>query len=209
MQQHKLASECLKLLKQEYPQARCSLNYTSAFELLIATILSAQTTDVRVNQVTQILFKEYPEAHDYKPGAQERIEEIIRPIGCNKTKAERIIKTADRIVKRFSGQVPSDMDDLVSLPGVGRKTANVVLSNAFNIPGFAVDTHVKRVSRRIGLTDNVQPEAVEEDLCSIVDPDSWGMLSHLLIYHGRAVCKARNPQCGECILGNICLKRLD
>ncbi len=202
------ASACLKRLTQEYPEAKCSLDHTSPFELLIATILSAQTTDVRVNQVTKTLFKEYPEAHSYTSTSQARIEEIIRSIGCYKTKAARIIESARQIATTFEGKVPADMEALVSLPGVGRKTANVVLSNAFNIPGLAVDTHVKRVSRRIGLTDNTDPHAVEQDLCAIVAPESWGLLSHLLIYHGRAVCKARTPACSTCLLHDICLQRL-
>jgi endonuclease-3 len=201
------AKECLKRLKQEYPEAKCSLNYTSPFELLIATILSAQTTDVRVNMVTETLFKDYPEPRAYFPKYQAQIEEIIRPIGCYKTKATRIIETARQISTTFGGEVPADMEALVSLPGVGRKTANVVLSNAFDIPGFAVDTHVKRVSRRIGLTDNVDPQAIEEDLCTMVAPVSWGMFSHLLIYHGRAVCKARKPECNACIVQDICKQR--
>ena len=202
------AAECFNRLKQQYPEAKCSLNYTSPFELLIATILSAQTTDVRVNQVTKTLFNEFPEPHMYTPDAQARIEEIIRPIGCYKTKASRIIQTASKIVTTFVNEVPADMESLVSFPGVGRKTANVVLSNAFNIPGFAVDTHVKRVSKRIGLTHNTDPQEVEDDLCTNVAPQDWGIFSHLLIYHGRAVCKARNPECDLCILTDICLKRM-
>jgi len=202
------AAACLKRLQQEYPEAKCSLNYTSPFELLIATILSAQTTDVRVNTVSKILFKEYPKPHTYTSESQAHIENIIRPIGCYKTKAARIIQTARQISTTFGGEVPADMESLVSLPGVGRKTANVVLSNAFGIPGFAVDTHVKRVSRRIGLTENIDPQMVEKDMCSIVEPDSWGLLSHLFIYHGRAVCKARNPECHACILNDVCKQRL-
>lgn len=202
------ATECLKRLKQQYPEAKCSLNYNSPFELLIATILSAQTTDVRVNMVTKPLFEKYPEVRNYRPEYQTDIEKIIRPVGCYKTKAAHIIQIARQISTTFGGEVPADMDALVSLPGVGRKTANVVLSNAFDIPGFAVDTHVKRVSRRIGLSDNIDPRAVEEDLCALVAPESWGTLSHLFIFHGRAVCKARNPACDTCILKDICKQRL-
>jgi endonuclease-3 len=208
MDRKKRASECLKILKSEYPEAKCSLNYTSAFELLIATILSAQTTDIRVNQVTQTLFSEYPHPQDYTSDAQSRIEEIIRPIGCFKTKAARIIKSATKIANIHAGKVPAEMEALVSLPGVGRKTANVVLSNAFNVPGMAVDTHVKRVSRRIGLTDNVDPQRVENDLCALVPPEWWGQFSHLLIYHGRAVCKARKPMCDSCVLRAICKQHI-
>lgn len=206
MTRAQLAAECFKRLEQQYPEAKCSLNYTSPFELLIATILSAQTTDVGVNQVTKILFNDFPEPYMYTHEAQAQIEDIIRPIGCYKTKASRIIQTAGKIATTFGNEVPADMESLVSLPGVGRKTANVVLSNAFNIPGFAVDTHVKRVSKRIGLTDNTDPQKVEDDLCTIVAPQHWGVISHLLIYHGRAVCKARNPECNLCILTDICLK---
>jgi endonuclease-3 len=202
------ATACLQRLRVHYPDAKCSLDYSSPFELLIATILSAQTTDIRVNKVTRTLFREYPNPHNYTPEAQACIEEIIRPIGCYKTKAARIIETAQRIAGSYSGRVPGDMQELVSLPGVGRKTANVVLSNAFNIPGFAVDTHVKRVSRRLGLTRNTDPQAVEQDLCALVEPDYWGMLSHLFIYHGRAVCKARSPQCRGCVLEEICMQHL-
>ncbi|MDD2558911.1 MAG: endonuclease III, partial [Desulfuromonas sp.] len=188
--------------------AKCSLNYTNAFELLIATILSAQTTDVRVNIVTQDLFRKYPHAEDYTPEEQGQIEEIIRSIGCYKTKTARIIDTAARLISTYCGQVPATMEDLCTLPGVGRKTANVVLSNVFNLPGFAVDTHVKRVSYRIGLTDKTDPVAVEQDLCAITPPANWGDFSHLLIFHGRAVCKARTPLCELCVLYDICKRRL-
>lgn len=195
-------------LKEEYPQAKCSLNYTSAFELLIATILSAQTTDVRVNIVTQELFRRYPHPEDYTPEQHEHIEKIIRSIGCYKTKTTRIIDTATRLVTIYDSQVPATMEELCTLPGVGRKTANVVLSNVFNIPGFAVDTHVKRVSYRIGLTQETDPAKVEQDLCAITPPDNWGNFSHLLIYHGRAVCKARIPLCERCVLYDICMRRI-
>jgi len=208
MERENRAAECLIRLKAEYPQAKCSLNYTSAFELLIATILSAQTTDVRVNQVTPELFGRYPYPADYIPAQQGQIERIIRSIGCYKTKATRIIATAERLITTYGGQVPATMEELCTLPGVGRKTANVVLSNVFNVPGFAVDTHVKRVSYRIGLTDKSDPEKVECDLCAIIPPACWGVFSHLLIYHGRAVCKARAPLCDACVLYNICMRHL-
>ncbi len=208
MERESRAAECLIRLKAEYPQAKCSLNYTSAFELLIATILSAQTTDARVNLVTPELFRKYPHPADYTPEEHGQIAKIIRSIGCYKTKTTRIIDTALRLISTYNGQVPATMEELCTLPGVGRKTANVVLSNVFNVPGFAVDTHVKRVAYRIGLTHKTNPEKVEQDLCAIIPPASWGDFSHLLIYHGRAICKARTPLCEHCILYDICLRCL-
>ncbi|MFA5700457.1 MAG: endonuclease III [Desulfuromonas sp.] len=208
MKRENRTAECLVRLKAEYPQAKCSLNYTCAFELLIATILSAQTTDARVNLVTPELFRKYPHPAAYTPEEQGRIENIIRSIGCYKTKTTRIIDTAARLISTYGGQVPASMEELCTLPGVGRKTANVVLSNIFNIPGFAVDTHVKRVSYRIGLTHKTDPAGVEQDLCALTPPASWGAFSHLLIYHGRAVCKARTPLCEACVLYDICMRCL-
>ena len=202
------ATESISRLRSAYPEARCSLNYTSAFELLIATILSAQTTDVRVNQVTERLFAEYPHPGSYRPEQQSSIESIIRPLGCYKSKTTRIIQTAEKIVHEFNGSVPATMEELITLPGVGRKTANVVLSNAFDVPGFAVDTHVKRVAYRLGITTNRDPEMVEKDLCAIIEAPLWGLSSHLFIFHGRNICRARKPSCSECQLEDICLKRI-
>lgn len=190
-----------------YPDARCSLNFTTPFELLAATIMSAQATDVRVNIVTEQLFALYNGIAAYAAAEPEEIAKIIRTVGCYRNKARSIVGAARMIISQFNAQVPQTMEELVQLPGVGRKTANVVLSNVFDQPGFAVDTHVKRVAYRLGWTDFTDPEKIEHQLCNLVPQAQWGHTSHLLIYHGRAVCKARIPQCASCPISGQCSQR--
>jgi endonuclease-3 len=188
-----------------YPDAHCELDYRSAWELLIATILSAQCTDKRVNMVTPQLFARYPTPEAMAAARQEDVEEIIRSTGFFRAKAKAIIGMANALVDRYGGAVPPRMEDLVSLPGVGRKTANVVLGNAFDInTGVVVDTHVGRLALRLGLTKETDPIKVEQALMPLFPRERWTMLSHLLIWHGRRVCEARKPRCGVCTLADIC-----
>jgi|LGOV01.1.fsa_nt_gb endonuclease-3 len=196
----------LVILDKIYPDAHCSLNFRTPFELLAATIMSAQATDVRVNIVTEQLFKRYRTVEEYAAASPEEVAEVIRTVGCFRNKARSVVGSAQIICARYGGVVPATMEDLVTLPGVGRKTANVVLSNAFNVAGFAVDTHVKRVAFRLGLTTLVDPEKIEKELCALIPPLQWGHTSHLLIYHGRAVCKARKPDCECCPVEKQCAK---
>lgn len=191
-------------LEKLYPDAKAELDYNSPFELLIAVILSAQCTDVRVNQVTKILFEVAGEAHLLANLPIEEIEKIIKPCGLYKTKAKNILMTAQILVQKYNGLVPAIHDELTALPGVGRKTANVVVSNAFGIPAIAVDTHVFRVSNRIGLAKAKTVEATEEQLMKCIDRDMWTLTHHMLIFHGRRVCKARSPMCSECTLTPYC-----
>ena len=188
-----------------YPDAHCELDFTDAWQLIVATILSAQCTDRRVNMVTPVLFARYPTPAALASARQEDVEEIIRSTGFFRNKAKNLIAMAGAVVDRHGGQVPASMEDLVKLPGVGRKTANVVLGNACGINvGVVVDTHVQRLSARLGLTSETDPEKIERVLMGLVPQDRWTMLSHLLIWHGRRVCDARKPRCGECILAAIC-----
>ncbi|MGA9995411.1 MAG: endonuclease III [Pyrinomonadaceae bacterium] len=195
----------IKLLKRAYPDAKCSLNHTSPLELLIATILSAQCTDERVNLVTADLFRKYDSAADYLRVPQTELEQDIRSTGFYRNKA-RAIQGACRIISEaHGGRVPDNLEELLALPGVARKTANVVLGNAFNITsGIVVDTHVQRLSERLALTAEKQPEKIERDLMLLVPRKDWILFSHLLIAHGRAVCKARTPLCDECIVESLC-----
>lgn len=195
----------IKELKREYPDARCSLNYSTPLELLLATILSAQCTDERVNLVTAELFRKYRRAEDYYNVAQTELEEDIRSTGFFRNKA-KAIQGACRIIKeKHEGQVPENLDELLALPGVARKTANVVLGNAFGITsGIVVDTHVSRVSQRLALSRETQPEKIEANLMEVVPRKDWILFSHLLIAHGRKVCKARTPLCGECVVEKPC-----
>jgi endonuclease-3 len=199
------AGKIIKLLKREYPDAACSLDYQNPLELLIATILSAQCTDERVNQVTQALFRKYRNCEDYLKVDQAELETDIRPTGFYRNKA-RAIQGACRVIKQqHNGQVPDRLEELLLLPGVARKTANVVLGNAFGIAsGVVVDTHVSRLSQRLGLTTQTQPEKIERDLMELVPRKDWILFPHLLIAHGRAVCKARTPLCAECRLEKLC-----
>lgn len=200
-------SNTLTLIKKNYPNAHCELNHKNPYELIIATILSAQCTDERVNKVTQILFDKYPTPESLAEGHLEEIEEIIRPTGFFKNKAKNIKSCSEKIISQFHGQVPKTAEELTTLPGVGRKTANVVLGVAFQIAnGVVVDTHVSRLSQRIGFSKNQTPEKIEMDLQALFPKKEWIMLSHYLIFHGRRWCKARNPNCSECFLKDQCPK---
>jgi endonuclease-3 len=203
----KRTGEIIKRLKKEYPDAHCALNHTNAFELLIATILSAQCTDVRVNIVTADLFRKYRSPHDYLKVKQEELEKDIHSTGFFRSKAKNIQAACEKIVDVFGGEVPRKMEEILTLAGVGRKTASVVLGNAFGIAsGVVVDTHVSRLSQRLGLTANKTPEKIEKDLQELVPKKDWIMFPHWLITHGRQICIARKPKCGECILNDICPK---
>ena len=193
-----------RLLAARYPDARCELDHGSPFELLVATVLSAQTTDVRVNQVTPALFARWPDPAALAGADLTEVEAVIRPTGFFRVKARSLRGLAHDLVTRFDGEVPATMADLVALPGVGRKTANVVLGNAFGVPGLPVDTHVLRVSGRLGLTASQDPLAVEADLAALFPPRDWTMVSHRLIFHGRRTCHARRPACGACPLAGLC-----
>lgn len=201
----KRTAEIIKRLKKEYPDARCELNHTNAFELLVATILSAQCTDERVNNVTEILFRKYRQPQDYLDVSTEELAQDIKSINFFNTKSKSIQGTAQKIVENFAGEIPQTMNELLTLNGVARKTANVVLGNAFNIAdGVVVDTHVSRLSQRLNLTTETTPEKIESDLNKLVPQKDWVLFPHLLISHGRKICQARKPKCAECILENIC-----
>ena len=187
-----------------YPDAHCELDFTSPLELLVATILSAQCTDRRVNLVTPVLFSRYRAAADYAAADRDEVEKIIQSTGFFRAKTTSIIGLGQALCERFGGEVPERLRDLVSLPGVGRKTANVVLGNAFGIPGITVDTHFARLSRRFGWTAESDPDKIEQDVGSLFPRSEWTMLSHRLIWHGRRVCQARRPACGACALAGLC-----
>ena len=193
-----------ELLAEAYPDAVCELDHRNAFELLTATIMSAQTTDVRVNMVTPVLFERYPTPEDLAAADPDDVEEIIRSTGFYKAKTRSIMGMARALVERHHGEVPGAMKDLVQLPGVGRKTANVVRAEALGLPGLPVDTHVLRLSRLLGLTTETDPVKVEMELNPMVPAAERGMFSLRLILHGRRVCIARRPRCGECVLAGIC-----
>lgn len=194
-----------QLLRQTHPDFHVELDHTTAFELLIATILSAQSTDVRVNQVTPTLFAEFPTPTALAAAPRERVEEIIHPVGFYRQKAKFIQETARLLVERHNGEVPGNLDALTQLPGAARKTANVVLGNWFGIKsGVVVDTHVKRLSNRLGLTTHADPIKIEQDLIALVPQDDWVDISHLLIFHGRRVCFARKPNCPACTISHLC-----
>ncbi|WP_347356191.1 endonuclease III [Bdellovibrio sp.] len=198
----------IELLKRYYPDAHCALNYTNPFELLVATILSAQCTDERVNMVTPHLFKKYPTPKAMAKAPVESIEEIIRSTGFFKNKAKNLKACATALVEKHKGEVPQDLEALVELAGVGRKTANVVLGNAYGIPsGIVVDTHVTRLSNRLGWVKTDNAVMIERQLSKLVPQEDWIMLSHYLISHGRAVCKARKPACSHCFLEETCPKK--
>ena len=194
-----------------YPDAHCELDFQSPFQLLVATILSAQCTDKRVNMVTPVLFSRYPTPESLARAKQEDVEEIIKSTGFFRNKAKSIIAMAGAVAERHGGTVPSTLAELVVLPGVGRKTANVVLGNAFSVnEGVVVDTHVGRLATRLGLTTETDPVKVEQELMKLFAQDRWTMLAHLLIFHGRRVCDAKKPRCGECTLAELCpSRRLD
>lgn len=205
MKKNELGLEVFGRLKKLYPDAHCELNHSNPFELLIATILSAQCTDVRVNMVTPALFKKLPTPQKMAKAKLEEVEELIKSINFFKNKSKALIGCAQMLISDFQGEVPKTVDELSSLPGVGRKTANVVLGNAFNInTGIVVDTHVKRTTLLLGLTKQTDPEKVEQDLMKLFPNETWTDLSHLLIFLGRRTCIARRPQCDLCVLKDLC-----
>jgi endonuclease-3 len=195
----------LALLKKEYPEAKIALNFSNPLEILVATVLSAQCTDERVNLVTKSLFQKYRKVEDYAKADPKTFAQEIRSTGFYRNKAKNIISTAQKILKDFAGKVPDSMDKLLELPGVARKTANIVLFNGFGkVEGIAVDTHVRRVSQRLGLTRNEDPDKIEQDLMKLLDKKEWGKFSYLLIDHGRKICEAKKPKCLQCILQKLC-----
>jgi len=200
----KRVKKIIKILSKEIPDSTIALKFSNPLELLIATILSAQCTDVKVNQVTEHLFKKHRTAKDYAESDLAELEKEIRPTGFYRNKAKAIQKCCQELEKRFGGKVPKVLEDLVTLPGVGRKTANVILGNVFGIPGITVDTHVNRVSQRIGLTNNDDPVKIEFDLMEIVPKEEWTHFSNLLIWHGRKTCVARKPLCEICPIRKEC-----
>lgn len=198
----------IKKLKKEYPVLKSALNFNSPFELLAATILSAQTTDAHVNKVTEGLFRKYGSVKDFADADPAELEKDVSSVNFYRNKAKNIRNTAGIIIEKFGGEVPRTMDDLVGLPGVARKTANIVLYNVYGInEGIAVDTHVMRLAGRLGLTKNSDPVKIEKDLMEIVPKKEWGNITHLLIFHGRKVCQAKKPMHNECVLYDICPSR--
>jgi endonuclease-3 len=200
----KKALRVLGLLETAHADATIALNFSNPLELLVATILSAQCTDVRVNHVTRELFRKYPEARSYAEANPSELENDIRSTGFYKNKAKSLIGCATVLVEKYGGNVPDAMEELTALPGVGRKTANVVLGNAFGVPGMVVDTHVKRVATRLGWTRERNPEKIERDLCALLPREKWSHASHVLIFHGRRICKAPTPLCSLCPVQRYC-----
>jgi endonuclease-3 len=200
------ARRIVRLLARLYPDAQCALHYENPLQLLIATILSAQCTDARVNQVTPGLFARYTNAKAFATADPRELEAAIQSTGFFRNKARNIQECCKQLVSAYNGQLPRTMEELVKLPGIGRKTANVILGNAFAVPGITVDTHVGRLSRRMGLTTETNPEKVERDLMQLIPRKEWTMFSHRMIQHGRQVCQARKPNCVECALAKICPK---
>lgn len=198
------AAQVLAILERTYPDAACALNFANPWQLLVATILSAQCTDVRVNAVTRHLFARFPGPQDLAAADVGAVEEQIRSTGFFRNKARNLVGCAAAVVERHGGRVPERLEELTALPGVGRKTANVILGNAFGIPAMVVDTHVKRVSGRLGWTSHRDPEKIEPDLCALLPRDKWTLAGHLLIHHGRALCKAPVPRCSACPLLELC-----
>jgi endonuclease-3 len=193
-----------RVLAETYPDARSELDFTSPFELLVVTVLSAQTTDRRVNAVSPTLFASYPDARAMAGAEREKLEQIIASTGFFRAKTESLLRLSQALVERHDGEVPPRLDDLVKLPGVGRKTANVVLGNAFGLPGITVDTHFGRLARRFGWTEQTDPVKVEHEVGTLFPKQDWTMLSHHLIWHGRRICHARNPACGACPVARWC-----
>jgi endonuclease-3 len=201
-------AEIIRRLKKVYPEPKTALRFTTPFELLVATILSAQTTDVHVNKVTDFLFKKYKQIEDYANVPLEELQKDISSINFYKTKAKNIQNIAKILIEKYNAKVPDRMDRLLTLPGVARKTANIILSNAFGKnEGIAVDTHVKRLSRLLGLTKSDDPIKIEQDLMAITPKKEWSNLSHLLIFHGRSICQAKKPKHKDCVLYDLCPSR--
>jgi len=209
MDDTKRARAMIEVLTGEYPEAHCQLNFSSAFELLIATILAAQCTDAMVNRVTETLFKTYPTPRSFLDAPAEEIEKAVFKTGFYRNKTKSIKKCCQTLVDEFGGEVPSTMEELLTLGGVGRKTANCVLGNVFQIPGIVVDTHVKRLSNRMGFSTQSNPDKIETDLNEIVPKDEWTHFSHLMADHGRSFCDARKPLCDECPVEHLCPKILN
>lgn len=200
--------EIIKRLKKEYPDPKTVLNFDNPFDLLVATVLSAQTTDVHVNKVTESLFKKYKSVEDYAKASLATLQKDVSSINFYRNKAKNIHNSAKMIIEKFNSKVPKTMAELITLPGVARKTANIILSNAYGInEGIAVDTHVKRLANRLGLTKNEDPVKIEQDLMAITPKKEWGNISHLLIFHGRKVCQAKKPLHSKCVLYDICPSR--
>jgi endonuclease III len=198
----------LEKLDEAYPSATCALAHKNPFQLLVSTILSAQCTDVRVNQVTRTLFPKYAAPEDFAYANPRELEQEIRPTGFFRNKTKSIIGTSQKIVKEFGGRVPKTMEEMLTLPGVARKTANVVLGTAYGIPsGIVVDTHVQRLARRLDLSKNTDPKKIEQDLMKVIPQEKWIVFSHQLIWHGRRVCQARKPRCMECNLERLCYSK--
>ena len=193
-----------RVLAERYPYAHCELDFSTPLELLVATILSAQSTDVRVNQVTPALFARYRTAAEYAGADRSEVEELIRSTGFFRATTDSLLKLGQALVERFDGEVPGRLDDLVTLPGVGRKTANVLLGNAFDVPGITVDTHFGRLVRRFGWTEETDPVKVEHAIGALIPRREWTMLSHVVIFHGRRTCHARKPACGACPIARWC-----
>ncbi len=201
----KRLSKIIQILRREYPASRTALNFETPLQILVATILAAQCTDERVNKITPTLFKRYPTAADLARANREELEAIIRPTGFFRNKAKSIIAAAQKIVGDFGGQVPDRMEDLITIPGVARKTANIVLSSGYQkAEGIAVDTHVRRLSGRLGLSAESEPDKIERDLMATVPKKDWLDFNYLLVNHGRKVCQARKPRCPECVLRELC-----
>jgi endonuclease III len=198
------AQAILKLLVEQYPRAHCTLDFANPLELLVATVLSAQCTDERVNLVTPAVFKKYPTATDYAAAPLGDLEEAFHSTGFFRQKAKSIQQICQVLVEKFDGQIPASLEELVKLPGIGRKTANVILGNVFHIPGIVVDTHVGRISQRLGLTSNKDPVKIEFDLMELVPQNHWTAFSHQLIEHGRQICTAKKPKCPACFLLPYC-----
>ncbi|WP_159115701.1 endonuclease III, partial [Clostridium neonatale] len=194
----------VEILKETYPDAKCELNYETPLQLLVATILSAQTTDKKVNEVTEGLFKDYPDLDAFLTITNDELEERIKQIGLYRNKAKNLIMMFNQVKEKFNGEVPQTMEGITSLAGAGRKTANVVLSNAFGVPSIAVDTHVFRVSNRLGLVNSESVLEVEKQLQKELPKKEWSLMHHMLIFHGRRCCTARNPKCSECPLNKEC-----
>ncbi|HZX36294.1 MAG TPA: endonuclease III [Thermodesulfobacteriota bacterium] len=198
------AGKILSILKKEFPSAKIALRHSTPLELLVSTILSAQCTDKRVNKTTPTLFKKFKTANDYASADPKELEDAVKSINFFRNKAKSIRACCKKITEKFNGKIPNTVEGLTSLPGVGRKTANIVLANAFDIPALAVDTHVKRVSQRLGLTKNQDPDKIEQDLCKIILKRFWPNTTTLFILHGRKTCKAKNPLCPECPIKRLC-----
>lgn len=198
------ARKMAKVLAETHPDAHCELDFTNPLELAVATILSAQTTDVRVNLVTPTLFKRYVTAADYAAADRAELEELLRPTGFFRAKTDSLIKLGQALVERHGGVLPAKLDELVALPGIGRKTANVILGNAFDVPGITVDTHFRRLANRFGWVQEDDPVKIEFQVAELIEKRDWTMLSHRVIFHGRRVCHSRKPACGACTLATMC-----